>query len=212
MEAAKLDLAGGTMSGHIDMGGRNLENATMVQANFVNTNLINSPLGEVYLGNVLNADSNSITNLPAPTNDGDAANKLYVDSADQSLATALSSEISRAEAAEDSLEIALSSEVSYLLANTDLTSIDSFAEVSDALAAQVSDFTAIYFKKATFTGLINGTNDQFTLSSSVRGGSETVYLNGLLQEAGVDYTVAGDVIAFTSVPQTGDKVVIYAVY
>ena len=56
---------------------------------------------------------------------------------------------------QDSLEIALSSEVSYLLANTDLSSIDSFAEVSDALAAQVSDFTAIYFKKATFRICLN---------------------------------------------------------
>ena len=205
LDAAKLNLAGGFMTGDINMNNNSIENVDYLSLSSFQVIAVNDagPLSLSY---------NKIVMLAAPTDDGDATNKLYVDSADQSLATALSSEISRAEAAEDSLEIALSSEVSYLLANTDLTSIDSFAEVSDALAAQVSDFTAIYFKKATFTGLINGTNDQFTLASSVRGGSETVYLNGLLQEAGVDYTVAGDVITFTSVPQTGDKVVIYAVY
>jgi hypothetical protein len=208
-----LNLAGGTMSGAIDMGGNIITNANTVNSSTIVTDAIDALSGFITMyGQFDYQDYNGITNLGTPTANGDAANKLYVDSADQSLTTALSSEISRAEAAEDSLEVALSSEVSYLLANTDLTSIDSFAEVSDALAAQVSDFTAIYFKKATFTGLINGTNDQFTLSSSVRGGSETVYLNGLLQEAGVDYTVAGDVITFTSVPHTGDKVVIYAVY
>ena len=77
----KLPLAGGTMTGNIDMGTRILENATQVQALVVNTNLINSPLGEVALGSPVNADSNAITNLPAPTNGGDAANKTYVDGA-----------------------------------------------------------------------------------------------------------------------------------
>jgi hypothetical protein len=133
-------------------------------------------------------------------------------SGDASLASALSSEISRAESAEDSLEVALSTEVSYLIANTDLTAIDSFAEISSELSTQVSDFEAIYFKKASFSGSINGTNAAFTLSASVRVGSETVYLNGLLQEAGVDYTVAGAVVTFGSAPQAGDKVVIYGVY
>jgi hypothetical protein len=88
-------------------------------------------------------------------------------------------------------------------------------EVTRAESVELSlatDFTAIYFKKATFTGTIDNMNNQFTLASSVRGGSETVYLNGLLQEAGVDYTVTGDVIAFWNAPRTGDKVVIYAVY
>jgi hypothetical protein len=50
------------------------------------------------------------------------------------------------------------------------------------------------------------------LSAPVRSGSEVVYLNGLLQEAGVEYTVAGSVVSFTTAPQTGDKVVIYGVY
>ena len=125
---------------------------------------------------------------------------------------AISSEISRAESAEDSLAVQLSTDVSYLISNTDLTAIDSFAEVSTELSTVVSDFEAIYFKKATFTGAINGTNDEFTLNEEVRAGSETVYLNGLLQEAGVEYTVAGSVVTFTTAPLAGDKVVIYGVF
>jgi len=124
----------------------------------------------------------------------------------------ISAEISRAEAAEASLATQLSTDVSYLIANTDLTAIDSFAEVSDELDIIVNNFNNIYFQKASYTGAINGTNDAFTLTNTVRANSETVYLNGLLQEAGVDYTCDGNVVTFTSAPQTGDKVVIYGVY
>ena len=222
LDAAKLNLDGGTMSGAINMGGNNINSVERLtgESIFVNTianpnvdSIIEFTDGRWKLVPNIDADGTAqIINLPAPTNNGDATNKLYVDSADQSLATALSSEISRAEAAEDSLEIALSSEVSYLLENTDLTSIDSFAEVSAALSAQVSDFQAIYFHKSSFSGAINGSNAEFTLSAPVRSGSEVVYLNGLLQEAGVEYTVAGSVVSFTTAPQTGDKVVIYGVY
>jgi hypothetical protein len=54
-DALKLSLTGGTMSGGIDMGGFNIEEADVIEANRV-----------IVL---------------APTNDGDAANKLYVDNA-----------------------------------------------------------------------------------------------------------------------------------
>jgi hypothetical protein len=131
---------------------------------------------------------------------------------------AISSEVSRAEAAEDSLEVALSTEVSYLIANTDLTSIDSFAEVSDAVASEVSraesaelSLANTYFRKATYTGAINGSNAVFAIDQTILAGSEAVYLNGLLLEAG-DYSLAGGSITFNSAPQSGDKVVVYGVY
>ncbi len=71
---------------------------------------------------------------------------------------------------------------------------------------------AIYFKRASYTGAINGTNVEFQLETGTRAGSDTVYLNGLLQEADVDYTISAGVVTFTSAPQSGDKVVIYGVY
>lgn len=64
--ATKLDLAGGTMSGTIDMNG-----AQLLAASISNSALTTD----------LFANDNKITSLLAPTNDGDAANKEYVDNA-----------------------------------------------------------------------------------------------------------------------------------
>jgi len=80
--AAKLDLAGGTMSGQIDMAEHQIYNVSVLTANDFYTNGIASKAigGEVYLQSPFNANNVSpIINLPAPTADGDAANKLYVD-------------------------------------------------------------------------------------------------------------------------------------
>jgi hypothetical protein len=148
-------------------------------------------------------------------------NRIYVEGVEASdtltvggvdVMAEISSEISARIAGDESLEVALSTEVSYLLANTDLTSIDSFAEISTELSALTDDFDGIYFKKASFSGAINGTNDEFTLNDPVRANSEAVYLNGILLEVVNDYTLDGSVVIFTSAPQTGDKVVIYGVY
>jgi hypothetical protein len=148
-------------------------------------------------------------------------------SADDSLESALESaqlflngkintEISRAEAAEDSLEAALSTEVANLLANTDLTAIDSFSEVVSELETvnnMIDVINNTYFKKVSVSGLVNGTNKNFTLASAVRPNSETIYYNGLLQEEGVDYTISGGVnVQFTYTPKMGGKVTAYGVY
>jgi hypothetical protein len=52
---------------------------------------------------------------------------------------------------------------------------------------------------------VNNTNTVFELSSTPTSGSEQVFLNGLLQEAGVsgDYTISGDTITFGVAPKTG---------
>jgi hypothetical protein len=67
----KLPLAGGNMSGTIDMGGNNIDNAVIFDSQFVNADLNSN----------LNANGNTIINLLAPTNNSDAAHKLYVDNA-----------------------------------------------------------------------------------------------------------------------------------
>jgi hypothetical protein len=124
----------------------------------------------------------------------------------------LNSEISRAEAAEDSLEAALSAEVANLLANTDLTAIDSFQEVVNELEDITNDFENTYFKKVVVSGLVNGTNKDFTLAAAVRTNSEAIYYNGLLQEAGVDYNMSGTTVSFTYTPKMGGKITAYGVY
>jgi hypothetical protein len=135
----------------------------------------------------------------------------------------ISNEISRAEAAEDSIATELSTQVSYLISNIDVTEIDSFSEIVENLSTEISraesaelsladDFTNIFFKKAAVTGLINGENDVFTLGSAVRTGSEAIYLNGLLQVVGDDYTIAGTTLIFVAAPEAGDKVAVYGMY
>jgi hypothetical protein len=121
-------------------------------------------------------------------------------------------EKTRAMEAEDSLEAALSTEVAYLVANTDLTAIDSFSEVVAELANVTNDFENTYFKKVTVSGLVNGTNKNFTLAFEVRTGSEAIYYNGLLQEEGVDYNINGVNVDFTYFPADGGKVTAYGVY
>jgi len=56
-------------------------------------------------------------------------------------------------------------------------------------------------------GAVNGSNVSFTLSAAPTPASSlAVYRNGILQEAGFDYTVAGNTIQFLTVstPQNGD--------
>jgi hypothetical protein len=135
----------------------------------------------------------------------------------------ISSEIERAEAAEDSIALELSTQVSYLISNIDVTEIDSFTEIVEELSNEIvraesaelslaNDFTNIYFKKVAVTGTINGTNDEFALANAVRTGSEAIYLNGLLQVTGDDYTMVGTTLTFIAAPQAGDKVMVYGMY
>jgi hypothetical protein len=132
---------------------------------------------------------------------------------DTELAGLIDAEKLRAMAAEESIEEALAAEVANLIANTDLTAIDSFSEVVAELGAITEEFNNTYFKKVVVSGLVNGTNKNFTLASAVRPNSEAIYYNGLLQEEGVDYTISGGVnVNFNYTPATGGKVTAYGVY
>jgi hypothetical protein len=74
--SSKLPLAGGTMSGSIDMSGNTINGAGAVFTN----NLASSLNTEILLLNDLSSAAGAkITNLPAPTAGGDATNKEYVD-------------------------------------------------------------------------------------------------------------------------------------
>jgi hypothetical protein len=86
--AAKLDLAGGTMSGNINMDGNYIGGASIIGTTDLQTDKLSINDGpDIELANNLDAKNlSTIINLPAPTNGGDAANKTYVD--DTALAAA----------------------------------------------------------------------------------------------------------------------------
>jgi hypothetical protein len=62
--------------------------------------------------------------------------------------------------------------------------------------------------RETPAGATDGTNPTFTLANTPKAGTEHVYLNGLLMDAGAgnDYTISGEVITFTFNPVSGDKI------
>lgn len=66
---------------------------------------------------------------------------------------------------------------------------------------------ANFVDKEIPSGAINGSNTSFSLANTPIAGSEHVYLNGLLQEAGSgnDYTISGTSITMLTAPLTGDK-------
>jgi hypothetical protein len=235
LDAAKLNLAGGTMLGSIDMGNNNIEDVSTIYTWQINA--ADEEWGYVTLGSKLNANGKSIEYLPAPTGDSHATNKLYVDNAvsaevsraefvEANIYQSITNEVSRATEAEGSIAIQLSSEVSYIIANTDLTSIDSFAEVVADMSSEISraesaeasialDFANIYAKHVAVNETPDGTAVAFTIATPVREGSELIYMNGLLLDAG-DYTpdmVEGKVAGFTFInaPLAGDKVRAYGV-
>jgi hypothetical protein len=72
--SSKLPLAGGTMSGEIDMAGNNINTVQVL-----NVRELGSDYPVITLITPLNADGQIISDLPAPTDGGDAANKTYVD-------------------------------------------------------------------------------------------------------------------------------------
>jgi hypothetical protein len=64
-----------------------------------------------------------------------------------------------------------------------------------------------FVDQETPTGAINGVNAAFTLSQTPSpSASLTVFLNGVLQTSGVDYTASGTTVTFftASIPQSGD--------
>jgi len=87
-------------------------------------------------------------------------------------------------------------------------------EVSRAESAELSlanDFANIYFRKVAVTEVADGEIVEFTFGNTLRTGSQAVYLNGLLQDAG-DYSITTTSVTFNVAPEAGDKVVVYGMY
>lgn len=69
--------------------------------------------------------------------------------------------------------------------------------------------TASYVDREVPTGSINGSNATFTLASTPVAGSDHVWLNGVLQNAGgSDYTITGTSIVFVAAPLAGNALVV----
>ena len=179
---------------------------------------LNTATNKIQLKDVVVAGSEGLRTFEG---DIEVNGILTVDGVD--VMAEISSEISRAEAAEDSIATELSTQVSYLISNIDVTEIDSFSEIVENLSTEVvraesaelslaDDFENIYFKKVAVAGTVDGANDEFTLASTVRTDSEVIYLNGLLQVIGDDYTIDGATLTFVAAPETGDKVAAYGMY
>jgi hypothetical protein len=78
--------------------------------------------------------------------------------------------------------------------------------VGDETDWEELDLTRVrYVDKEVPTGLINGENNVFTLGYNPIPGSEHLYLNGLLQDSGVDndYTIVDSTITFYEAPMEG---------
>ena len=126
-------------------------------------------------------------------------------SADASIVTYLDAEVSteqsRAESAEDSLESVISTEVSTLNDTIDSeisTEASSRLSGDASLEFEISRINAADFGKLTTTVLVDGSNKDFTLSGTFVADTEFVYLNGLLQSQGDDYTLGADPLGNTN--------------
>jgi hypothetical protein len=63
--------------------------------------------------------------------------------------------------------------------------------------------------RETPSGTVNGSNVTFTLANAPVSGTEQVYLNGLLQDAGSnDYSISTVTITFVTAPLSGDKILV----
>ena len=65
-----------------------------------------------------------------------------------------------------------------------------------------------YITRETPGGSVNGSNTSYVLANTPVAGSESVFLNGILQDpgAGNDYTISGANITFADAPVSGDKI------
>jgi hypothetical protein len=79
--------------------------------------------------------------------------------------------------------------------------------ISAAVAGTDYMAPADFITRETPAGTVNGVNATFTLANTPIANTESVFLNGLLQEpgAGNDYTISGATITMLNVPATGDR-------
>lgn len=77
--------------------------------------------------------------------------------------------------------------------------------VSDRLSSLGGGTTYTFYENQTIgngvSGTVDGVNKDFTLDNTPITGSQQVFLNGMVQTPGDDYTISGSVITFSEAPQ-----------
>lgn len=94
------------------------------------------------------------------------------------------------------------SAIRFLRVNAD-NSIDLLSAADFRTSIGVTGGTNV--KRETPSGTINGSNTVFTLANTPIAGTEEVFFNGSLLDAGAgtDYTISGDTITFANAPIAG---------
>ena len=156
---------------------------------------------ESVISSDLSAEVVRATSVESVISSDLSAEVVRATSVEAVISSDLSTEVSRAESAETSLGV----RIDNLLSNIAPEVIDSISEVLNT-----------FYQKVTCVGDVDGTNVEFTPSTLLNDGSESVFLNGVLQDRGTDYTVTlsnGKVsmVTFVDTPQTGDKVNVYGI-
>ena len=84
--------------------------------------------------------------------------------------------------------------------------------VSNITFSQASIHATTFVTRETPSGIINGSNPTFTLAHTPLSGSECIFVNGVLKNAGAgnDYTISSATITFLtgSIPQVGDVILV----
>jgi outer membrane murein-binding lipoprotein Lpp len=87
--------------------------------------------------------------------------------------------------------------------------VTNLANTVNAFSAGGSN--AMFIDSETPSGTVNGTNSVFALAQTPSSSSLSLYRNGLLQQNGLNFTLAGTAVTFMagSLPQTNDRLEAY---
>ena len=186
--ATALPLAGGTMSGTIYMDNAgSVENAINLSGQ---TLLVNEIQGlndaEIIVDAIFNMSGRSITDLAAPTNEGDAANKSYVDTAASTAqANAEATASADATAKADAAQAAAEAYADSLAPNYDAAGSAAQA-LTDANAYTDTEIAAISGKIT-----IDAANWLFTAGEYYQSIDVSAYgINPIIQVLNIDYQIA----------------------
>jgi hypothetical protein len=137
---------------------------------------------------VVNADDVALTLEDA---------SLEITSSGLKIATGTAGQVLVGDASGVPLATTLSGDVASVTASGEVTLISTIARKADVIVREVP------------TGAIDGSNTAFSLANSPVDGTEAVFLNGLLLNAGGDdYSISNNAITMVAAPESGDRLLV----